>query len=154
MFQQTFFPEGWWIWDNPTGSARCFPGAWFKSLRARVTLFSMDGGVVPAVNDGRTRPSRQSGPTLYTAKCYPGLNQAFPGDRVSTEASVVACSNLLPDLRKCRGTDYITSTREEPKIRLDSLTDAGGRTSVGQAFSLTELDCLAGQPDLRGILSG
>jgi hypothetical protein len=50
--------------------------AWFKSLRARVTLFSMDGGVVPAVNDGRTRPSRQSGPTLYTAKCYPGLNQA------------------------------------------------------------------------------
>src|SRR6516162_1385723 len=57
----------------PTISRRL---AWFKSLRARVTLFSMDGGVVPAVNDGRTRPSRQSGPTLYTAKCYPGLNQA------------------------------------------------------------------------------
>jgi hypothetical protein len=55
-------------------------GAWFKSLRARVTLFSMDGGVVPAVNDGRTRPSRQSGPTLYTAKCYPGLNQAKKGN--------------------------------------------------------------------------
>ena len=38
----------------------------------------------------------------------------FLGDRVSKEASVVACSNLLPDLRKCRGTDYITSAREEP----------------------------------------
>ena len=59
-----------------TGSLESAGEAWFKSLRARVTLFSMDGGVVPAVNDGRTRPSRQSGPTLYTAKCYPGLNQA------------------------------------------------------------------------------
>jgi hypothetical protein len=62
--------------------------AWFKSLRARVTLFSMDGGVVPAVNDGRTRPSRQSGPTLYTAKCYPGLNQAEVASVDPTEALI------------------------------------------------------------------
>jgi hypothetical protein len=50
--------------------------AWFKSLGARVTLFSIDGGVGPVVNDGRARLCRRSSPRLYAAKCYPGLNQA------------------------------------------------------------------------------
>src|SRR5262249_51143781 len=58
--------------------AQEFP-AWFKSLGARVTLFSIDGGVGLAVSDGRERLCRRSGPRFYAAKCYPGLNQAeFP----------------------------------------------------------------------------
>src|SRR5262249_9098041 len=78
-----FFPAwGTQLAQSPAGQPptgirhQCQCWAWFKSLGARVTLFSMEGGVVPAVNDGRARPSRQSGLTLYTAKCYPGLNQA------------------------------------------------------------------------------
>src|SRR3954454_18718497 len=58
------------------GRGRVGKKAWFKAHGARVTLFSTGDRVTLDVSGFRTRVSGQSGPDLYTAKCYPALNQA------------------------------------------------------------------------------
>src|SRR5262249_32988041 len=59
--------------------------AWFKSLGARVTLFTKCSRAVPATSDVWASLSSREAGGLYVAKCYPGLNQVeffaafFPG---------------------------------------------------------------------------
>jgi hypothetical protein len=50
--------------------------AWFKSLRARVTLFPEGVGDVLAANAAGSGVCRRGGLRLYAGKCYPPLNQA------------------------------------------------------------------------------
>jgi WD40 repeat protein len=138
---------------DPTGNR-----AWFKSLRARVTLFSMDGGVVPAVNDGRTRPSRQSGPTLYTAKCYPGLNQA--GNRIVSGSWGVDGTVRVWDAQG--GAPIACLRGHEGQIRTVSFDPTGERVVSGSddvvvrvwdAGTGAPLACLVGHRDLVGSVA-